>query len=288
MVCAEHSGPARWRLLPAVVALFLMLLCLASPRSAPAQDPPDQPATGDQTRLVTKDLVGPFKPRYKADLAKVAEQIVSQTNDFRKEQQLGPLTRQAELDRAARDFANYMATSGRYGHEADGRTPADRIAAQGYQACLMAENIAMEFKSNGFATGPLVKVLVTGWKNSPPHRENMLRPGVLETGVAVAQSSETGAYFAVQLIARPAAAAVDFQISNGTPQTVEYRLQQQAFFLDPGERRSHAQCSPVPVVVMQSGRETAKLTPANGELLTIKTSESGKLTLELEKRGDIE
>lgn len=35
-----------------------------------------------------------------------------------------------------------MAKTGKYGHAADGRKPAERAAAHGYEYCIVRENIA--------------------------------------------------------------------------------------------------------------------------------------------------
>ena len=93
-----------------------------------------------------------------------------------------------DLTDAARDFAAYMARTSRYGHTADGSRPADRAASHGYEYCVIAENIAYAFNSDGYTTEELGKTFVEGWKHSPGHRRNMLDPDVAETGVAVARS----------------------------------------------------------------------------------------------------
>src|SRR5437660_1586343 len=64
-------------------------------------------------------------PQQKADTQKVAEQIVEQTNAFRKAQGRKPVAVNKELARAAGDFARFMARKDRYGHTADGRRPSE-------------------------------------------------------------------------------------------------------------------------------------------------------------------
>ena len=54
--------------------------------------------------------------------------------------------------------AAYMAKSGKFDHDADGRQPAQRIAAKGYRYCMVAENIAYEFSSRGFASSELAQL----------------------------------------------------------------------------------------------------------------------------------
>jgi uncharacterized protein YkwD len=43
-----------------------------------------------------------------------------------------------------------MARTGIYGHVADGRQPVDRAAAEGYDACIVSENIARLYRSAGY------------------------------------------------------------------------------------------------------------------------------------------
>ncbi|MFV0294689.1 MAG: CAP domain-containing protein, partial [Hyphomicrobiaceae bacterium] len=90
--------------------------------------------------------------------------IVRATNDFRRAQGVGKLSRNPTLDTAARAFANYLARSGKFAHEADGRSPADRTKASGYAYCTVAENLALNLDSRGFKTGKLVRDVVEGWK----------------------------------------------------------------------------------------------------------------------------
>lgn len=155
-------------------------LALALPLAAPAGAAPAQP-----------------------DLARVEEIVVSRTNDFRRDEGRGRLAKNARLAAAAREFAQFMARTGRYAHDADGRRPAERVHAHGYRWCMVAENISYQFSSAGFATDELAARLFDGWKRSADHRRNMLDGGAAHTAVAVARSAATGYYYAVQLFAGP-------------------------------------------------------------------------------------
>jgi hypothetical protein len=86
------------------------------------------------------------------DLPQVQEQIVELTNELRRREGLEPLHVNSELNEAAGYFADYMARTDKYGHTADGRTPADRASAHGYDYCLVLENIAYVFRSAGYPT----------------------------------------------------------------------------------------------------------------------------------------
>ena len=157
------------------------------------------------------------------DLAKTELAIVERTNAFRGEQGLGALRRNATLDRAAQSFARYLATSGTFAHEADGRTPSQRVRAAGYWYCNIAENLALNLDSRGFTVEKLARDTVEGWKGSPGHRRNMMLPGVTEIGVAIAKAP-TGdpKFLSVQLLGRPASLAFEFTVTNRTGVAVAY------------------------------------------------------------------
>jgi uncharacterized protein YkwD len=129
--------------------------------------------------------------------------VVRGTNAFRAEHRRGALEVEPRLQAAARDFAAFMARTGRFDHDADGRKPADRIVAKGYRYCMVAENIAYEHDSRGFTSADLAKRFVEDWKGSRGHRANMLGPAAVHTAVAVARGPKNGYYYAVQLFGKP-------------------------------------------------------------------------------------
>ena len=137
------------------------------------------------------------------DFVGVATLVVEGTNRFRRDNGLAPLAPERRLVHAAWEFASYMAQTDRLDHAADGRQPWGRARAQGYDYCLVAENIAYQYDSRGFATVQLARELVSGWERSPGHRKNMLQRDAVDTAVAVARSAKTGRYYAVQMFGRP-------------------------------------------------------------------------------------
>jgi hypothetical protein len=152
-----------------------------------------------------------------------------------------------------------MARTNKYGHEADGNHPWERVALFRYDYCVVAENIAYQMKSTGFETKELAGSFFEGWKESPPHRKNMLQPHVTETGVAIGHAPGSDRYFAVQLFARPQSEAIAFQVTNRTDETVRYTVgaargdeaeshdaqsEQQTFDLPPRATMSHTRCLP--------------------------------------------
>ncbi len=148
-------------------------------------------------------------------VSELEQAIVTQTNDLRKENGLPSISVNQKLTATASDFAEFMAESGKYGHHADGQTPAQRAKAHGYQYCVIRENIAYRTNTGEVTADSLIEVFVQGWIDSPPHRENMLADYVTETGVAVATGDDV-TYFAVQLFGRPKSAAIKLKVTNET------------------------------------------------------------------------
>jgi uncharacterized protein YkwD len=132
----------------------------------------------------------------------VTERVLALVNAFRNEQSQTPLQPEVRLTSAAQTFVEYLAGTGRLDHDADGSTPRGRAKQRGYDGCIVGENIAYEYSSRGFAEEQLARAVVQGWKESPTHRENMVYPHFIETGVAVARGRD-GAYYAVQMFGTP-------------------------------------------------------------------------------------
>jgi hypothetical protein len=192
--------------------------------------------------------------------------VIEQTNQFRRFEGARDTTRNQQLTEAARYFADYMARTDRYGHEADGTQPSQRAMAQGYAYCLVSENIAYQFSSAGFTTAELARRFVEGWKQSPGHRRNMLDPDATETGVGIAQSPRSGRYYAVQMFGRPQSLRVVFRIANRSPMAVNYELGGESFRLPPRTTRTHEQCHADALTVRLPGEpEPMTVQPGNGE-----------------------
>ncbi len=201
----------------------------------------------------------------RADAAQVAVEIVERSNAFRATHGKTPTVRHGALDAAARRLADYMADTDRYGHRADGSTPAERTADANYAYCSVAENIAYQFNSAGFTTEGLARGFVDGWIDSPPHRKNLLDDGAIDTGVAVAQAARSGRWYAVQLFARPAALRLRFEIANRSDTALRYTLDGTVHDLPAGVTRWHEQCDP-PSLALRLPGDAAPLRrqPADG------------------------
>ena len=198
------------------------------------------------------------------DLEQVSKSIIEGTNAFRKKEGREPVAVNEKLRATAQAFAEFMAKTDTYGHTADGKRPAARAEAHEYDYCIVSENIAYAFDSSGFTAEALTDKFVTGWKNSPEHRKNMLNPDVIETGVAVARSEKTGYYYAVQMFGRPASAAIEFQIENRTKESITYTLGKKSFHLEPRVTRTHTLCRPAEMTFQWPGekREPTVVKPA--------------------------
>ncbi len=108
-----------------------------------------------------------------------------------------PLVISDPLYRAARSHARDMAKRGYFEHESrNGRTPRERVQAEGYRLRLTGENIAF---------GPETAAeVVSGWLGSPGHCANMMDPRFVDMGAAVAKGRKRGHFYWVQELGLPA------------------------------------------------------------------------------------
>lgn len=179
------------------------------------------------------------------DLPQTEIAIVALTNVFRQEHRLGPVVPNKDLAAAARWFADYLARTGKFAHEADGRQPQQRATAHGYRSCTVAENLALNLDSRGFTSDRLSNETMNGWKASPPHRRTLLEPTVTEIGVAIARVPDTHPKFvSVQLFGRPEALKMEFAIRNASGLSVGYSLAGETHTIDPRTVVTHTTCLP--------------------------------------------
>jgi uncharacterized protein YkwD len=230
-----------------------------------------QDAHGEDVEVIAAPAVPDKNPP--PDLGKVGEAILERTNALRKPAGAVALKANDKLQAAAQSFAAYMAKEDRYGHTADGTRPADRVAKEKYEYCLVLENIAYAFSTEGFTKEKLADKFMTGWENSPGHKKNMLDPDVTELGTAVARSEKTGYYYAVQVFGRPKADAITFKIENTAAEAVEYTLGDKAYTLEPRYTRTHAVCRPPTVAFRWPGTKPdapgEEHKPTTGQKLTV-------------------
>jgi hypothetical protein len=184
-------------------------------------------------------------PALLPDTSTVETAIIEMTNAYRGRQKLGSLSANADLTRAARAYAAYLAKNNLFSHTADGRQAGDRITSAGYGWCQIGENLALHADSRGFESRGLAQKSVEGWINSPGHRANMVAPNITEIGVGVASApGKDPKFISVQLFARPKALEYEFQVSNTTRQSVRYTFNGEAHEIKPSYAVTHSSCNP--------------------------------------------
>lgn len=228
------------------------------------------------------------------DISQVEAAIVEMTNAYRVEQRLGAVAPSPALTAAARAYAQYLARTNAFAHDADGRSHSDRVSAQGYEYCEVSENLARSVDSRGFAARDLARTTVEGWLNSPGHRRNIEAASVTETGVAVAQvPDQHPKYVAVQLFARPRALAYDVQIANSTKAVVVYSLAGRQHDLAPHMAATHTLCAPSDVAFERSGNGpravplSLRYSTSGGQVFVIEPGSDGKPTVKIDKKRSV-
>jgi len=155
---------ARRFLLPLATILTAML-CLAPGAQARTPCPSEQAALTAQ------------------NTAEVSEALVCLTNQIRAHYGLPALRRDARLDTAARLHSEDMDQRHFFSHTTpDGKTSADRAAAQGYTGRGTGENIAFGY--------PTARGVVLAWMASSGHCRNILSDAN-DIGVGLSSSNKT-------------------------------------------------------------------------------------------------
>jgi uncharacterized protein YkwD len=116
------------------------------------------------------------------DAALDANAAQSMISGYRGNNGLGAVTLDPELMRLAADQARTMAARDKLDHDA-GRPFQDRIQRSGFDAAIAVENIGAGYHTLAEA--------FSGWRDSPPHRANMLKAGVTRMGIAAAYAPKS-------------------------------------------------------------------------------------------------
>lgn len=228
-------------------------------------------------------------PAVLPDIPAAETAIIEMTNSVRARDKLGALAPNKALTAAARAFAAYLAKTSTFSHTADGNEPSRRATAAGYEACQVAENLALSEDSRGFEARALATQTIEGWLNSPGHRANLLAPGVTEIGVAVARvPGKNPKYVLVQMAGRPMSLATEFQISNATRDKVTYVLSGKSEVLEPGMGITHTVCVPKEIAFQKAGATALKdrFEAKHGAVYTLRPK-AGGVTVEVRKRDVI-
>jgi len=215
----------------------------------------------------------------KPDLSEVAKQIMERTNIFRREKNLRPLASEERLSVTARDFAKFIADTGKYGHQTDGSQPYERAERHGFEYCIVLENLAYKYNSEGVTQEDLIRFFVESWKKSPSHRKNMLDPDVTQTGVAVMNRGKAY-YCAVQMFGRPKSAMIEFEIANKASIPLEYSIGEEEYTLFPQRIRAQEICRDPTIKVKLPGEKDPQiLKPGNGDRFEYRKVGKGRYSL---------
>ena len=101
---------------------------------------------------------------------------------YRQNNGLGVVVVDPELMRLAESQSQAMASQNKLDHDVKGPL-AKRLNASGYPATVAVENV-----SAGYHT---LAEAFSGWRDSPPHRANMLKNGVTKLGIAASYAPNT-------------------------------------------------------------------------------------------------
>jgi len=99
----------------------------------------------------------------------------SMISGYRQNNGLGPVAVDPALMRLASEQSRAMAQRDKLDHNA-ARSFTDRITSAGFPAKAAVENVGAGYHTLAEA--------FSGWRDSPPHRANMLKPGVTRMGIA--------------------------------------------------------------------------------------------------------
>ena len=144
------------------------------------------------------------QPGAQADSGAAASMI----SGYRKNNGLGTVSVDPVLTRIAEQQARAMARKDKLDHNAGGPF-AQRMKSSGYTYKVGAENIGAGYHTLAEA--------FSGWRDSPPHRANMLLKGVTGMGIAAVYDPNTKYKVFWALIV---AAPLDSQAESEAPQVV--------------------------------------------------------------------
>ena len=180
---------------------------------------PDIDSIGDelstQVESITEGL--PVRTASEFDSDVIEDHIYLLTNNERQDMGISTLVRIQDIDRIARNHSMDMSERGYFEHETpEGLDPTDRGNRVGY-SCLkeydsyytegLAENISQSHTYSSYMTAgvtssyvwyddeeTVAKNIVTGWMNSPGHRENILEGAYDRIGIGVAINPDETVY----------------------------------------------------------------------------------------------
>lgn len=121
---------------------------------------------------------------------KLEQEVVRLTNFERKKLRLLPCRTLKQLTVAARGHSADMLRLNFFDHEspvAGRESVSDRASQAGWAGQRLSENI---FEADGLSIDKLPAAVMSGWMNSPSHRDNLLDPDSDLIGVGVASKGK--------------------------------------------------------------------------------------------------
>lgn len=109
-----------------------------------------------------------------------ADTILTMTNQTREQNGKDALTPNSLLMSAAQSKAEHMVANKYFAHfSPDGKTPWDFFKEAGYTYKVAGENLAITNEDD--------QAVISGWMNSPTHRENLLSEEYQNIGIGIAK-----------------------------------------------------------------------------------------------------
>ena len=130
----------------------------------------------------------PDKPSFYLNLSAPGSEVDAQAaasmiSGYRQNNGLGPVTVDPALNAIAKAHAMEMARKTKVGHDVGSGSLDARAKAAGYNYARISENVA-----GGYQT---LAEAFSGWRDSPPHRANMLANNVTKLGIAASYAPNT-------------------------------------------------------------------------------------------------
>lgn len=163
----ENLPPMRFRRLRAMSLAATLAMTLAGCGGAPGALPPEPSF---------------YRSMARAGVQVDADAAASMISGYRNNNGLGTVSVDPVLTRLAEQQARAMAKRDKLDHNAGGPFP-QRMKSSGYAYKVGAENIGAGYHTLAEA--------FSGWRDSPPHRANMLLKGVTRMGIAAAYDPNT-------------------------------------------------------------------------------------------------
>jgi uncharacterized protein YkwD len=128
------------------------------------------------------DVVPTEQPTMYLNMANGGAKLASMISLYRQNNGVGAVVVDPELMKLAETQSSAMASRNKLDHDVTAPL-AKRLNASGYPATVAVENV-----SAGYHT---LAEAFSGWRDSPPHRANMLKSGVTKLGIAASYAPNT-------------------------------------------------------------------------------------------------